>query len=423
MHLQHPVHLLHRRARAVGDADLALRGQDLGLRAFLGRHRSHDRVEVDQHLVVGAALRHRRLRLLEAGDHARERAEAAHAAHLIELRAKIVEVELTLRHLLRHRLGLFGLDRLGGAFDEADDVAHAEDAAGDARGLEELEPVELFTRTRELDRLSGDRAHRQRGAAARVAVHAGQHDAGQRHLFGKALRDLHRVLAGQAVDDEQGFGRVRRARYRLHLVHQLLVDVETARGVEHQHVIALQLRRLHRTARDLDRLLTRDDRQGRDVDLRTEHRKLFLRGGAIDVERRHQHLLALFFLQPLRDLRGRRGLARALQADHHDHGGGGNGKVELGGFGAEHFGQRVADDLDHLLPRGDRAQDILTDREFGDLIDEAAHDGQRDVGLEQGDSHFAHRRAHVGLGQRAAAAELPENIAKPIAQTVEHAPK
>src|SRR3546814_3321808 len=69
------------------------------------------------------------------------------------------------------------------------------------------------------------------------------------------------------------------------------------------------------------------------------------------------------------------------------------------------------------------SQDILADRKFGDLIDEAAHDGQRDVGFEQGDSHFAHRRAHVGLGQRTAAAELSENIAKPIAQTVEHAPQ
>src|SRR3546814_5202353 len=87
-----------------------------------------DRVKVKQHLVVGAAGRHRRLRILEAGDHAGERPDAAHAAHLVQLRAKIVEVELTLRHLLRHRLGLFGLNRLGGAFDEADDVAHAEDA-------------------------------------------------------------------------------------------------------------------------------------------------------------------------------------------------------------------------------------------------------------------------------------------------------
>src|SRR3546814_2076825 len=89
-------------------------------------------------------------------------------------------------------------------------------------------------------------------------------------LIGETLRDLHRVLPGQAVDDEQRFGGVRRARHRLHLVHQLLVDVEAARGVEHQDVIALKLRGLHRAARDLDRPLARDDRQRRDVDLRSE---------------------------------------------------------------------------------------------------------------------------------------------------------
>src|SRR3546814_7269765 len=91
-----------------------------------------ERVEMNEHLVVGGAGGHLRLRLLDAGDHARERADAAHAAHLVQLGAEVVEVELALGHLRRHRLGLFDLDRFGGAFDEADDVAHAEDAAGDA---------------------------------------------------------------------------------------------------------------------------------------------------------------------------------------------------------------------------------------------------------------------------------------------------
>ena len=109
-----------------------------------------------------------------------------------------------------HALGLFDLDRLGGALDQADDVAHAEDAAGDALGMERLERVELLAGAGELDRLAGDGAHRQRRAAARIAVHAGQDDAGQRHLLGEALRDVDRVLAGQRIDDEQDF--VRRAR-------------------------------------------------------------------------------------------------------------------------------------------------------------------------------------------------------------------
>ena len=79
---------------------------------------------------------------------------------------------------LRELLGLFLVDRLGRLLDQADDVAHAEDAAGDALGMEGLERVELFAGAEELDRLAGDGAHRQRRAAARIAVDAGQHDAG-----------------------------------------------------------------------------------------------------------------------------------------------------------------------------------------------------------------------------------------------------
>ena len=79
---------------------------------------------------------------------------------------------------------------------------------------------------------------------------------------------------------------------RLHLVHQRLVDVEPAGGVEQEHVKALELRRLERAAGDLDRLLAGDDRQGRDLGLLAEHRELLLGGRAGDVERRHHHLLA-----------------------------------------------------------------------------------------------------------------------------------
>ena len=57
---------------------------------------------------------------------------------------------------------------------------------------------------------------------------------------------------------------------------------------------------------------------------------------------------------------------------------------------------------------------------FGDLFDEIARDRKRDVGLEQGDAHFAHRRAHVGLVERTAPAKPVEYAAEPIAQRVEH---
>ena len=50
-------------------------------------------------------------------------------------------------------------------------------------GMEVLERVELLADADQLDRLAGDGAHRKRGAAAAVAVDAGQHDAGERHAL------------------------------------------------------------------------------------------------------------------------------------------------------------------------------------------------------------------------------------------------
>ena len=212
---------------------------------------------------------------------------------------------------------------------------------------------------------------------------------------GEALGDVDRVLAGQRIDDEQGLGRVGGRRDRLHLGHQLVVDVEAARGVEQDDVIGLELRRLDRALGDIDRLLPGDDRQRVDIRLAAEHRELLLRRRAGDVERGHQHLLALALGQALGELGRRRRLARALEADHHDHGGRATSRSSSAVSEPKRLDQRVVDDLDDHLPRRDRAQHFLADRFLGDLVDEIARDRERDVGLEQGDAHFAHGRAHV----------------------------
>jgi signal recognition particle subunit SRP54 len=52
------------------------------------------------------------LRFLEAGDHPRQRAQPAHAAHLTQLRAQVVHVELTLGHFLGELFRFLGVDRL-----------------------------------------------------------------------------------------------------------------------------------------------------------------------------------------------------------------------------------------------------------------------------------------------------------------------
>ena len=97
-------------------------------------------------------------------------------------------------------------------------------------------------------------------------------------------------------------------------------------------------------------------------------------------------------------------------------------EIEADALGAaQHVHQRVVDDLDDLLARGDGAQHAGADSLLGYLVDEAAHHRQGNIGLQQGDAHFAHGIANVLFFQRAATTQLVEDATEANRQTVEHA--
>ncbi len=143
-----------------------------------------------------------------------------------------------LKRLLGELFGLLLVELLLGLLDERKDVAHAQDAAHDAVGMEGLDGVVLFADAQELDGLAGDVADGQRRAAAGIAVHLGQHHAGEGQLVVELLGGVDGVLSGHGVGHEQDLLRVQQALERLHLVHQLLVDVQAAGGIDDQHVAA-----------------------------------------------------------------------------------------------------------------------------------------------------------------------------------------
>ena len=78
------------------------------------------------------------------------------------------------------------------------------------------------------------------------------------------------------------------------------------------------------------------------------------------------------------------------------------------------------DDADQRLAGRERTDDFLADRLGPDCGDEFLDDGQRDVGLEQGEAHLAQRVADVGLGEARFAAELLDDAAEPLGQVIEH---
>ncbi len=114
-------------------------------------------------------------------------------------------------------------------FDERHHVAHAEDAADDAVGVEGLEGVGLFAHADELDGLAGDLADGEGRAAAGVAVHFGEDDAGEAEAGVEFLRGVDGVLAGHGVGDEENFLGVEELFEALHLAHQVFIDVQGGR--------------------------------------------------------------------------------------------------------------------------------------------------------------------------------------------------
>src|SRR5690606_37470292 len=152
-------------------------------------------------------------------------------------------------------LRLLRVDDLLEVLDQADDVAHAEDARRETLGPELLELVERLAHAEELDRLAGDLLDRQRSATTRVAVELRHDHAVDVEALVERVGDVHLVLTGHRVEDEEDV----RGRDRLvdvvELLHQGLVDRESAGGVEDDDVAALLHRRVDRLATDRDRIL------------------------------------------------------------------------------------------------------------------------------------------------------------------------
>ena len=206
--LEQPVDVLDRAAAAARDALAAAAVDHGGIAPLLRRHRVDDRDRA-AHLLLAAVDVDALQRPAHARDHRDHLLERAHLAHLLELVAEVLERELLAPELAHELLRLLPLDVLLGERDQAEHVAEPEDAADHARGVERLEGLDLLADAGELDGLAGHRRGRQRGAAARVAVELGQHDAGDADPLVELVRAAHRVLAGERVGDVEHLGRLR----------------------------------------------------------------------------------------------------------------------------------------------------------------------------------------------------------------------
>ena len=205
---------------------------------------------------------------------------------------------------------------------------------------------------------------------------------------------------------------------RPELLEHRLVDVQAPRRVEDERREPARGRLLTRLPADRERRLPGGADDG-DPELGAERPELVLRRRPLRVRGGEQRVLALLSVQT-RQLRSRRGLARALEADEHDHRRRVRGRGEPVAAAAEQLDQLAVDDLHHLLGRRERREHVPADRLGPDALDEGPDDLEVDVRLEERHAHLAEGFLDVVLRQPAAAAELVEDGLQSRAQRFKH---
>ncbi len=160
-------------ARSARDAAAARAINHVGIFPFLAAHRHDDGFGLVEFLF-------RNLNVFEgsadAGKESHQLLERAHFTDGTHLFEEVVEGEGGFRHFF---LKLGGPDFIEFGlcfFDEGKDVAHAEHALGDALGMEFFEGVQFFADADEFDRLAGDGADGECGAAAGIGVELGENN-------------------------------------------------------------------------------------------------------------------------------------------------------------------------------------------------------------------------------------------------------
>ena len=127
---------------------------------------------------------------------------------MIELSEQVVEIKAVRHDFFRHLLGFLLVELVLRILDQRQHVAHAQNAARHAVGVEYLQILELFAGAGKFDGLAGDCLDRQRRTASGVAVELGDDDARDLEQLVEALGNVDRVLTGHGVDDEQDLVRL-----------------------------------------------------------------------------------------------------------------------------------------------------------------------------------------------------------------------
>ena len=201
----------------------------------------------------------------------------------------------------------------------------------------------------------------------------------------------------------------------LELIHELLIYMQAACGIDENIVVALVPCKRDRLFGCFNRIL-RPLFKDRYADLFAEHLKLFDSRGTVDIAR-DEHRSAAAVLEHERKLCAVRRFTCALKTAEHYHCRRMRSSRKAGLRAAHEVDKLFVDYLyDHL--RGSKAlHNIRADSSLGDLGGEILGYLVADVRLKQSHTHITHRRADIRLVEAALAFKTLERRFKAFRKT------
>ena len=183
--------------------------------------------------------------------------------------------------------------------------------------MKRLEVLQLLAHAGELDRLACHRLEAQRRAAPRIAVQFRQNRPGDVQGPVEVGGHIDRFLSGGRVEDKQSFLRLDQIPQPRQLLHQWLVNLQPAGGIENERVAIGRARRRQRLARNLEHVGLAVADENRQLQLLAEFFQLVHRRRAVHIGPHQQRRASLFVQQPPQ-LGAGSGLAGAVQAHQQD---------------------------------------------------------------------------------------------------------
>ena len=341
--------------------------------------------------------RHSTFRPHRPGEHLQQGIQRAHAAHLTQLDAEVVEGELRPPQFPLQVGRSLRVHRVLRPFDQGQDIAHPKDPRRDPVRMERLQTIQRLPDTRKQHWPAGHFYNGEHRPAAGVAIQFSDDETVDPHQVVKALRDVYRVLPGHRVHDQQHLMGRGRVPHRDELGHQLVVNVLPAGRVDDDHIMAMPFRLCEGR---------RSDRHGIGGTWTGKHGNAGLLADSGELRdgrgpaqvRRDQQRAPPALHEAHGQLACRRRFPGSVQPDQQDHRRRLIGETERPDCAAEQPHEFLMDKLDHLLARRQMCQQLLSDRRVAHPVGKRLGDLDVHVGFQEGQPDVAERRVDIGVG-------------------------